>query len=101
MVMIATVMIKMVLVMVRHGDVVSCDDDGDIAVLILVAQRRLMKEIKEGRKEWHPRLFRSGAHPHRGPLAGLYTTRENVRTDPPPADPLWHELIAKEVFTDL
>ena len=66
-----------------------------------VAQRRLMKEIKEGRKEWHPRLFRSGAHPHRGPLAGLYTTKENVRTDPPPADPLWHELIAKEVFTDL
>ena len=66
-----------------------------------VAQRRLMKEIKEGRKEWHPRLFRSGAHPHRGPLAGLYTTKENARTDPPPADPLWHELIAKEVFTDL
>jgi hypothetical protein len=66
-----------------------------------VAQRRLMKEIKEGRKKWEPRLFRLGEHPDRGPLAGLYTTKSNVRTDPPGTDPLWHELIAKEVFTDL
>jgi hypothetical protein len=42
-----------------------------------------------------------GEHPDRGPLAGLYTTKSNVRTDPPGTDPLWHELIAKEVFTDL
>ena len=48
-----------------------------------VAQRRLMKEIKEGRKKWEPRLFRLGEHPDRGPLAGLYTTKSNVRTDPP------------------
>ena len=66
-----------------------------------VAQRLLMKEIKEGRKEWQPRLFARGQKSDLGVLRGMYTLRPNVRKDPPECDKDWHEFIGKNVFTDL
>lgn len=66
-----------------------------------VAQRLLMKEIKEGRKEWQPRLFARGQKSDLGVLRGMYTLKPNVRKDPPECDKDWHELIGKNVFTDL
>lgn len=66
-----------------------------------VAQRKLMKEIKEGRKVWEPRLFRQGQKEELGVLNGLFTLRPLVRTQPPGPDPDWHEHITKSVFQDL
>jgi len=65
------------------------------------AQRALMKEIKEGRKKWVPRLFARDQKEHLGVVRGMYTLRPNVREDPPECDPDWHEHIAKAVFEDL
>ena len=66
-----------------------------------VAQRRLMKEIKEGRKVWEPRLFKRGQKEGLGVVNGLYTLKPFVRCHPPEPDPDWHEHITKSVFLDM
>ena len=66
-----------------------------------VAQRKLMKEIKEGRKVWEPRLFKQGQKQDLGVINGMYTLKPFVRVQPPGPDPDWHEHITKNVFTDL
>ena len=65
------------------------------------AQRSLMKEIKEGRKQWVPRLFARQQKTDLGLVRGMYTLRPNVREDPPECDRDWHEHIGKAVFEDL
>ena len=66
-----------------------------------VAQRSLMKEIKEGRKRWVPRLFAREQKTDLGMVREMYTLRPNVREDPPECDRDWHEHIGKAVFEDL
>ena len=66
-----------------------------------VAQRVLMKEIKEGRKRWTPRLFARDQKTDLGCVGGMYTLREGVRENPPECDKEWHDMIAKSVFQDL
>lgn len=65
------------------------------------AQRVLMKEIKEGRKKWVPRLFSKGQKTHLGIVKNMYTLKQGVRRNPPECDPDWHELVGKAVFEDL
>jgi hypothetical protein len=65
------------------------------------AQRSLMKEIKEGRKRWVPRLFAREQKTDLGVVREMYTLRPNVREDPPECDRDWHEHIGKAVFEDL
>ena len=65
-----------------------------------VAQRLLMKEIKEGRKECFPPVREGSKVGSRRPSRHVHL-RPNVRKDPPECDKDWHEFIGKNVFTDL
>ena len=63
-----------------------------------VSQRKLMKVLKEQKREWEPRLFSKGLKEELGVLKGMYTLKPFVREAPPPVHPEWHEHIAKSVY---